>query len=146
MPIQKQEFYEGAAIHRLIRGSNGARVTYTPPLFVLNERLQIHLKYSTAKRSPWSFTFVPDEQSLLQARAEVMPLVIGLICGADGVAALPYSDFICVASTRNAALHVSCRRKHREHFEISGPNGTLPGKIAPADWANLLSTRGNKAR
>lgn len=146
MPIQKQEFYEGAAIHQLIRGSSGARVMYAPPLFVFDERLQVHLKYSTAKRSPWNFTFVPDEQVLLLARAEMMSLVIGLICGADGIAALPYSDYVCIASMRDAALRVSCRRNHRQRFEISGPDGTLPGKVALADWSNLLGRRGDKAR
>ncbi|QWF40569.1 hypothetical protein [Bordetella hinzii] len=146
MAIQKQEFYEGAAIHQLIRGSSGARVIYAPPLFIFDERLQVHLKYSTAKRSPWSFTFVPDEQVLLLERAEMTSLVIGLICGADGIAALPYSDYAFIASLRNTALHVSCRRNHREHFEISGPDGILPGKVAPADWSNLLGKRGDKAR
>jgi hypothetical protein len=146
MSIQKQEFYEGAALHQLIRGSSGASVAYAPPLFIFDERLQVHLKYSTAKRSPWNFTFVPDEQVLLHARAEIIPLVIGLICGADGIAALPYSDYVCIASMRDAALRVSCRRNHRERFEISGPDGTLPGKVAPADWSNLLGRRGDKVR
>lgn len=138
MPIQKQDFYEGAAIYQLIRRSLGARVGYAPPLFVFDERLQVHLKYSTAKRSPWSFTFMPDEQLLLRERSEMMPLVIGLICGSDGIAALPYEGYACIASTQDTALRVSCRRNHREHFEIGGPDGTLPGKIAPANWSNLL--------
>jgi hypothetical protein len=89
MGIQKQEFYEGAALHQLIRGSSGlTSISHSPPFFVLGGSLQIHLKYSTAKRSPWGFTFMPDEQLLLQQRAQHMPLVIGLICGADGVAAI----------------------------------------------------------
>lgn len=138
MTIQKQEFYEGAAIHQLIRGSGGAKVSHVPPLFLFDNRLQVHLKYSTAKRSPWGFTFTPDEQVLLRERARMMPLVIGLICGADGIAALPYVDYASIASIQNAALRVACRRNHREHFEIGGPDGALPGKIAPADWSNLL--------
>lgn len=138
MPIQKQEFYEGAAIHQLIRGSPGVRVSYVPPLFVFDKRLQVHLKYSTAKRSPWSFTFMPDEQALLRKRSEMLPLVIGLICGSDGIAALPYEGYVYIASKQDAALRVSCRRNHREHFEITGPDGTLPSKIAPADWSNLM--------
>jgi len=110
-----------------------------PPLFVFDERLQIHFKLSTAKRSPWSFTFVPDEQAFLLERSGIMPLVIGLICGSDGIAALPYEGYACIALMQNIALNVSCKRNHREHFEVSGPNGKLPSKIAPADWANLLS-------
>lgn len=138
MSIQKQEFYEGAALHRIIRGSAGTRVAHSPPLFIFDERLQIHLKYSTAKRGPWGFTFMPEEQILLREHSRVMTLVIGLICGADSVAALPYDDYAYVAALKDVALHISCRRSHREHFEIRGPDGVLPGKIAPSDWTKLL--------
>jgi hypothetical protein len=139
MGIQKQEFYEGAALHQLIRGSNGMKcIVHSPPLFVIDGSLQVHLKYSTAKRSPWAFTFMPDEQALLSRRCLEMPLVIGLICAADGIATVRYEDYVKVASLKDAAVRVFCRRNHREHFEIGGPDGTLPGKVAPSDWANLL--------
>ncbi len=142
MGIQRQEFYEGAALHQLIRGSSGTIViVHAPPFFICNGALQVHLKYSTAKRGPWGFTFTPNEQVLLRERAQEMPLVIGLICGADGVAAVPYEDYVRVAPVKDAALRVSCRRNHREHFEISGPDGTMPGKIAPFEWIRLLEKR-----
>ncbi|KLD77943.1 hypothetical protein FZ025_05925 [Xanthomonas hyacinthi] len=142
MGIQKQEFYEGAALYQVIRGSSGlTSISRSPPLFVLDGRLQVHLKYSTAKRSPWGFTFMPDEQLLLRQRAQEMPLVIGLICGADGVAALPYEAYARVAQVKSAALHISCRRSHRQHFEIGGPDGVLPNKVAPSDWVKLLDER-----
>jgi len=138
MGIQKQEFYEGAALHQLIRGSNGiTSIVHAPPFFVIDGCLQVYLKYSTGKRSPWGFTFMPDEQLLLK-REQEMPLVIGLICGADGVAALRYEEYIKVAQLRTTALRISCRRNHREHFEVGGPDGTLPGKVAPSEWVKLL--------
>ncbi|NII72478.1 hypothetical protein FHW84_001044 [Dyella sp. SG562] len=138
MGIQKQEFYEGAAIYQLIRKSGATHISYAPPLFVFDNRLQIHLKYSTGKRSPWGFTFMPDEQAFLRKSAQSMRLIIGLICGADGIAALSYDDYASIASIQSNALRVSCKRNHRAHFEIGGPDGTLPGKVAPADWSNLL--------
>jgi hypothetical protein len=141
MAIQKQEFYEGAALHQLIRGSAGATVAHWPPLFVFDDQLQVHLKYSTGKRSPWGFTFMPEEQVLLSERSRVLPLVIGLVCGADGVAALPYEAYANVAPVKAAALHVACYRRHREHFQVRGPDGVLPTKIAPSDWVRLLRRR-----
>lgn len=141
MAIQRQEFYEGAAIHQLIRGTSGATIAYLPPFFLLDGWLQVYLKYSTAKRSPWGFTFMPDEQVLLGERAQMMPLVIGLICGADGIAALSYDDYVRVAAPKRTALHVSCRRKHREHFQIGGPDGVLTEKVAPSDWMKILNKR-----
>jgi len=138
MTIKKQEFYEGAALYQLIRGSTATKVAHSPPLFIFDDRLQVHLKYSTNKRSPWGFTFTPDEQILLCERANRMPLVIGLVCGADGIAALPFEDYLGIAPVSSAALRVACYRLHREHFEVRGPDGPVSGKIAPSDWARLL--------
>lgn len=140
MAIQKQEFYEGAALHQLIRGSPGVRIVHVPPLFVFNDRLQVHLKHSTGKRSPWGFTLMSDEQLFLQERSLLMPLVLGLVCGDDGVAAVPYEGLAAIASRRDVALRVACYRSHREHFEIRGPDGVLPRKIAPSDWVRLLTS------
>jgi hypothetical protein len=146
MGIQKQEFYEGAALHQLIRGSSGIMsIVHSPPFFIFDGNLQVHLKYSTAKRSPWGFTFMPEEQVLLHQRAQEMPLVIGLICGADGVAAVSYQDYLRVALMKDAALHIACRRTHREHFEVGGPDGTLSSKVAPSDWVRLLGKRERRA-
>lgn len=139
MAIQKQEFYEGAALHQLIRNCRRAQVTYAAPLFVFDDRMQVHLKYSTGVRSPWGFKFNPDEQELLHQRSNELPLIIGLICGADGIAALPFERFAMIAALRNAAVRISCFRKHREHFEVSGPDGIVPGKIPPSDWQRLLN-------
>jgi hypothetical protein len=139
MAIQKQEFYEGAALHQLIRGAGDVRVRYAAPLFVLDERLQVHLKYSTVVRSPWGFTSNPDEQRLLVRRASELPLVIGLVCGADGVAVVSFEHYSVIARPRTAAIRVACFRKHREHFEVSGPDGTVPGKVPPSDWHRLLN-------
>jgi hypothetical protein len=138
MPIKKQEFYEGAALHLLARGGGITSIRYEPPLFVVNNRLLIHLKYSTRGRSPWGFTFTPDEQLLLQHRATDCSIVIGLICGADGVAAFSYDSYCSVASSRNSAVHIACYRQHGEHYEVNGPDGTLEGKVAPSDWQRIL--------
>lgn len=138
MAIQKQEFYEGAALHQLIRGAGDVRIRYVAPFFVLDERIQIHLKYSTRVRSPWGFTFNPDEQQLLLQRAATLPLLVGLVCGADGIAVLSFDQYTNIAAPRMAAIRVACFRKHREHFEITGPDGAVPGKVAPSDWHRLL--------
>ena len=138
MGIQKHEFYEGAALYQLIRGAGGSSVRYTAPFFVLNDEVQVYLKYSTGKRSPWSFTFGPDEQALLHSRAAKHRTFIGLICGADGVAALPFDDYARITDVSDSAQRVACFRLHREHFEVSGPCGKLPSKVPPSNWKRLV--------
>ena len=140
MAIKKQEFYEGAALHLLIRGGNVTSIRYDPPLFLVNKRLLVLLKYSTRGRSPWGFTFMPDEQVLLRDRASEFKIVIGLICGGDGVAAFTYDDYRTVSATRKSAVHIACYRRHGEHYEVNGPDGTLARKVAPSNWQRILQS------
>jgi hypothetical protein len=139
MAIRKQEFYEGAALHRLARSGEITSLRYEPPLFILNNRFLVLLKYSTRSRSPWGFTFMPEEQVLLEGKATTGEVIIGLICGSDGVAAFTYGEYTQIADSAGKAIHISCYRYHREHYEVNGPAGALARKIAPGDWQRILS-------
>ncbi|MCA9293215.1 MAG: hypothetical protein KDA20_05320 [Phycisphaerales bacterium] len=139
MAIQKQEFYEGAALHRLVRGGELATLKSEPPFFLVNDRLLIHLKYCTKTRTPWGFTFLPEEQRTLAERAENEEIVIGLVCGGDGVAALPVEEYLLVAPVQDLSLRIACRRRHGEHYAVSGPAGELSKKVAPSAWQRLLN-------
>jgi hypothetical protein len=114
MAIRKQEFYEGAALHLLVRAGVVGNIRYDAPFFLLNERLLVYLKYSTRGRSPWGFTFSTDEQAILQKRATQFKVVIGLVCGGDGVAAVTYDTFLHVAGPRESAIHIACYRRYNE--------------------------------
>ena len=138
MAIKKQEFYEGAALHLLARTGAITAIRYEAPFFVLNNHLLVHLKYSTKGRSPWGFTFTMDEQVLLQDRASEKKIVIGLVCGADGVAAFTYDAYRSVAAPRKSAVHIACYRQHGEYYEVNGPDGRLDGKVAPSNWQRIL--------
>lgn len=140
MTIKKQEFYEGAALHLLVRTGGITSIRYDSPLFLVNNEVLVLLKYSTKGRSPWGFTFTKDEQALLQKKATEHKVVIGLICGADGVATFTYDGYRSVAAPRNAAVHIACYRKHGEHYEVNGPDGMLDGKVAPANWQRILES------
>jgi hypothetical protein len=139
MGIKKQEFYEGAALHLLARAGGIESIRYEAPFFLLNDHLLVLLKYSTKGRSPWGFTFTRDEQGVLQERASRLRVVIGLVCGPDGVAALPYDAFLSVAAPRESAVHISCYRQFNEHYEVNGPDGTVAGKVAPSNWLKVLN-------
>ena len=138
MAIKKQEFYEGAALHALARGGGITSLKYHAPFFVLNDGVFVRLKYSTKGRSPWGFTFTPDEQQILRARASKARVVIGLIYGSDGVAAFSYDAYRTIASPGTSAVHIGCRRDHRKYYAVSGPCGVLDERIAQSDWRQLL--------
>ena len=138
MAIKKQEFYEGAALHLLARTGQLTCIRYEAPFFYMNDRLFVLLKYSTKNRSPWGFTFTPEEQSTLSDRAARSQTAIGLICGADGVAAFPYDAFAGVALAKNGTVHIACYRQHREFYQVNGPDGRISEKIAPSNWQRIL--------
>lgn len=137
MAIKKQEFYEGAALHLLARNGTIRSIRYDPPLFRVNDEILVLLKYSTKGRSPWGFTFTTDEQRLLGA-VSAKKIVIGLVCGSDGVASFTYSEYKAIAGNRNSAVHIACYRGHGEHYEVSGPEGTLDWKVPPSSWQKIL--------
>lgn len=140
MTIRKQEFYEGAALHLIARTGQISSIRYDAPFFLLNDRLSVLLKYSTKGRSPWGFTFTADEQIFLETRASEFKTTIALICGADGVAAIGYDAYASIASRRRGAVHIACYRRHGEHYEVNGPDGTLRNKVAPANWQRILDS------
>lgn len=138
MAIKKQEFYEGAALHLLARTGRVLSIRYVVPFFLINGQFLVYLKYSTKCRSPWGFTFTRDEQVLLQNRGAALKIVIGLVCGADGVVAFNYDTYRSIASPRKSSVHIACSRRHGEHYEVNGPDGSLDGKVAPSNWLKIL--------
>jgi hypothetical protein len=138
MAIKKQEFYEGAALHQLVRSGMIKSLTYAQPFFTVNDGVRVLLKYSTRGRSPWGFTFTPEEQRALQQSSSGGRTVVGLICGADGIASFAYEAYRIIAANRDVAIHISCYRGHREHYEVNGPDGILDAKVAPSDWLRIL--------
>lgn len=138
MAIKKQEFYEGAALHQVIRASGAVQIQYHPPFFVLDSAVAVYLKYSTKNRGPWGFTFTPDEQQRISLGGPTSVTILGLVCGSDGVAALSQAQFLSISRIRSTALNLSCARRYGEHYEVSGPDGVLKGKVAPSRWTRLI--------
>jgi len=143
MPITKQEFHEGAALHKLARNGKIRSLSYSPPFFTVNGNVLVCLKYSTRNRTPWGFTFTHDEQITLSNRAKRSRLVIGLVCGSDGVVAISYESLQRIAPLEKRARHVSCFRKHGQHYGVFGPEGELDRKVAPSAWQRMLESAEN---
>jgi hypothetical protein len=143
MPIKKQDFYEGAALHLLARTNQVESISYDAPFYLINNKVSVLLKYCTRIRSPWGFTFTEDEQTTLKRASKRLSLIIGLICGSDGVAAVDYESFLTVARPRQSAIHVACYRGHWEHYEVNGPDGTLDRRVSPSNWQRILQNGAN---
>ena len=141
MSIKKQEFYEGAALHLLARNVDNLQLRYESPYFILNGEILVYFKYSTKGRSPWGFTLNATERKELDGCRAEYEMIVGLICGDDGVAAVSYDELSTLIDHSVDASHISCYRKHHEHYEVNGPNGTLSFKVAPSAWPRILDKR-----
>lgn len=136
MAIAKQEFYEGAALRILACEAPLRTISFEPPFFVLNEATWAYIKYCTRGRSPWGFTFAPTEhERMIQCTRNV---VIGLVCGSDGIAAITLQEYREVVGEGLSASRIACRRRHGEHYEVTGPNGSLHHKVPPSRWKRII--------
>ena len=75
----------------------------------------------------------------MEKQAADRAVVTGLVCGGDGVVTLPYAKFRIVVPPNGRVAYISCYRRHGEHYEVNGPAGKLPGKVAPSDWQRILA-------
>lgn len=140
MVLRKLDFYEGAALRALACTGLLDSVRPNPPFFLINDAVNVLLKYSTRSRSPWGFTFTAEEQQTLLRRADNARVIIGLICGSDGVSALEFESYKTIARPRPAPLRVSCFRDHGQLYAVRGPDGELPRKISPSAWSRILAS------
>jgi hypothetical protein len=140
MRFQALEFYEGAALHRLLRKNMLSAVEWTPPFFKLNGKILVYLKHTRGKVSPWSFTVSSDEQEYLRKHPHKASITVALICGADGVAAVPFSELITLLDPQANGNHIACKRRHAEFYSVSGPLGVLDRKVPPSNWERILGT------
>lgn len=136
MPIKKQEFYEGAAIHLLVSSGSLREISFERPFILLNQKISIYLKYSTKNAGPWGFTFTQDENIFLAKKKG--SLILGLICGSDGIVAIEFSKLQEIGAGKKKSIHIGCQRKHGEYYQISGPDGDLNKKISPSEWTKIL--------
>ncbi len=134
MAIQTQDFYEGAALYRLLRRGNIHSVLWVDPFFEINKRLLVYLKHTKGKRSPWGFTLLKEESLLLKQASEKRQVIVGLVCGKDGIAAVKVKELLEVTSNGEAQAHIACHRRHNEYYEVKGPLGNLKNKVAPSEW------------
>jgi hypothetical protein len=142
MSIQKQDFYEGAALHLLVRHGQLDEVRYAHPFFLFKNGSAVLLKYTTRNRSPWGFTFSRGEIQSIREASQDGRVFIGLICGSDGVAAFSCDTLLKISGPDTPTVHISCYRKHREHYDIFGPEGGLDHKVPPSRWLRLFTNGG----
>jgi hypothetical protein len=135
--IEKLEFYHGAALVRLIEDPRCETIGKHACGYRVNQQRLVAIKYSTKAHSPWGFTFSQDDIDRLQAAGqEFGGCLIAFVCGGDGVCALSWTTVADLLG--NAPGGISAKRSFAGCYAVSGPAGTLKGKIAMNRWPAIV--------
>lgn len=137
--IEKQDFYWGAALVRVLDDARCRSVGKDGCFYLVNSQQPVVLKYSTNSRTPWVFSFSEDEITRLDGTTQgrIAP-VVGCICGGDGICAMKWTDVARLLGNRPGALSV--KRRFHQRYGVSGPSGHFGKKIAINQWPGLVFT------
>lgn len=113
--IEKQEFYHGAALVRVIEDRRCRSIVKANSGFLVNDSAYVHLKYRTKERSPWTFQFGPDElATITKASAKHELVIVAFICGGDGICGLRWCQVKALLDPHSG--WITCARKFNEQY------------------------------
>ncbi|MDP2167886.1 MAG: hypothetical protein Q8J64_06105 [Thermodesulfovibrionales bacterium] len=135
--IDKQEFYHGAAIVRLLEYQDFKTIKKYDNGYLINEEAYIFFKYTTKNRSPWRFTLSQAEIERLNAVAEIYKKsIIALICAGDGICAISWKDGNDILG--DSAGWISARRNFNKYYSVAGSIGVLKRKVSSQQWPSII--------
>ena len=135
--IDKQEYYHGAAIIRLLEDERCQKVQKHSLGYTVNDETFIFLKYTTKSRSPWRFSFSRDEIESLNAIANSFRrIILVLICSGDGICTISWQEASKLLG--NDAGWISAKRNFNEQYGVAGSQGKLKGKISLREWPSIV--------
>jgi len=131
--IDKQEFYHGAALIRLLSDPRCKSLTRHQMGYCINGSVFVILKYTTKHRSPWRYTFTNEEiNQIHEAAGSFAKTIIIFINAGDGISALSLNELDNVLGSTIG--WVSMSREFNEQYAASGSRGSLKHKISLTRW------------
>ncbi|ERI13742.1 hypothetical protein O206_23395 [Ochrobactrum sp. EGD-AQ16] len=134
--IPEYRLFHGAAICALIDQSPfELAITHLGAdgrlgFYILNQRIGIYIKHSTARLTPWQFSFSGQNiHQFRELRSRCISTFVVLVCGWNGIVCLDESELKTVASTDdNEQPWIRVTRRPRGMFGVSGDLGSLKAK------------------
>jgi hypothetical protein len=138
--IPEYKLYHGAVLADIVDRCDGPvaiRECVEPGRllnYVLDDRIGLQIKYSTARLGPWSFSFSPTHVTQLQKlRQQYSKAFVVLVCGMDGFAPVPGKVALAAMScSEGGASWLRVARKKREMYRIFGPDGEIKSRFHTA--------------
>jgi hypothetical protein len=143
MAIKEFEFYHGAALLRLTSSfDDGAWIVRRNDIgagcYALDGEVGLYVKYSTARMTPWQFSFAAAHVAVLVAlRKHFRAVFVILVCGGNSVVTINGTDAERLIGNDSTGGWLSVRRKPRQMCAVSGTRGDLPNRIADSDFTDV---------
>ena len=135
--IDKQEFYHGAALSRLLSNSSCCRIRKVDGGYIVNDAVFLLIKYTTKHRSPWRFTFSNDDMDILSTRSAQSLKIIGVfINGGDGISVLTQAEINHILGGRPG--WVSMSRRFNQQYSVAGSENALRKKCSLSRFPTIL--------
>jgi len=136
--LDKSGYYHGAALTRLLDDERCRGLRKHGHLgYVVNGETFVFLKYTTKARTPWGFTFDQEDiERCFNMSEQYSRVIIGLICGGDGVCALEWSQARELLGGKPG--RIAAGRKHNHSYDVWGTEGEMKRKISLRRWPELL--------
>lgn len=134
--IPDYKFYHGAALGELIDISpvdiivGELREQGRLGSYILDNRIGMHVKHSTARLTPWQFTLTLSNMAdCAELRRRFQTVFVVFVCGSDGIVALDLFEVVSLingASGDQAWLRIERRRG--KWYSVYGVAGNEPIK------------------
>jgi hypothetical protein len=132
------QFYHGALLHDVITGASKAisievaDVAGRRNCYVVQGRIGLLIKHSSARITPWGFSFNKENfLELHELRSRTQVCFVGLVCGEDGFVCVRDRDFVQIATpTEMELVSLRVERRPRKMYRVSSSGNALDRKVA----------------
>lgn len=143
--IKEFEFYHGAALVRLLYGSDREVIIESFPSesnasYIINKSIGLYIKHSAKRMSPWRFSFSQEHRDEISEMKKGLDKVfLLLVCGEDGIVSLSFDEFKMIANETNGLVEwVSVVRNKNTEYAVEGSDGFLGYKISKKEFPGKL--------
>lgn len=131
------QFYHGAFLHELIvAAGHELRIALRdfhgrPDAFVINGEVGVMIKHSTARLTPWLFSFAKEHIAEVHAlRESTRSCFIVFVCGDDGFVCVRERDLSGLfAPAESNVVSVRVDRRPRKMYRVSSSGNCLDRKV-----------------
>ena len=142
--IDRYKFFHGAALLSISQATRkpiaieSLQGAYENNAYVINNSAGLYIKHSTARLSPWTFTFHKKHQDTIKELKDIYGrAILLLVCNSDGIVGLDFDELKEVLDHNHTEVEwIRVARTKGSLYKVTGSDGTLKLKVGMEDYKN----------